>query len=251
MKLGLKLWSTNTDYYYNEALRLYQEGVFDYIELYVVPDTTDTIEKWKQLNIPFTLHAPHFAHNINLSCPQYFEYNQNIYKQVETFRQELNAIYTIVHGGTEGCIDETISQLNIIKPKNILIENKPYKAPLGKRELCRGYNIVEITKIMDKVGCEFCLDIGHAICTANSLGLEPYEYVKTFNQLHPAYYHLSDGYINSDVDMHLNINRGNYDFKKIFNIINCDKYITLETQKNSKENLHAFIQDVIKIRNYV
>ena len=48
-KIGLKLWSTNTDCYYNEAIRLYNDGVFDYIELYVVPDTLDTLQKWKKL----------------------------------------------------------------------------------------------------------------------------------------------------------------------------------------------------------
>ena len=42
-KKGLKLWSVNTDYYYDEAIRLYSEGVFDYIELYVVPDTLEKI----------------------------------------------------------------------------------------------------------------------------------------------------------------------------------------------------------------
>ena len=42
-KIGLKLWSINTDYYYDEAKRLYDEGVFDYIELYVVPDTITAI----------------------------------------------------------------------------------------------------------------------------------------------------------------------------------------------------------------
>ena len=61
-KLGLKLWSINTDYYYDEAIRLYNDGIFDYIELYVVPNSTETIDKWKKINIPFSLHAPHFLH---------------------------------------------------------------------------------------------------------------------------------------------------------------------------------------------
>ena len=49
-KRGLKLWSVNTDYYYNEAIRLYNEGIYDYIELYIVPDTLDTLPKWKRVN---------------------------------------------------------------------------------------------------------------------------------------------------------------------------------------------------------
>ena len=66
-KIGLKLWSINTDYYYDEAIRLYNDGVYDYIELYVVPNMTDTIEKWKKLDIPFIFHCPHFAHGFNLA----------------------------------------------------------------------------------------------------------------------------------------------------------------------------------------
>ena len=46
-KLGLKLWSINTGFYYEEAKKLYAQGIFDYIELYVVPDTLDTLPKWK------------------------------------------------------------------------------------------------------------------------------------------------------------------------------------------------------------
>lgn len=42
-KLGLKLWSTNTDYYLKAAEKLYKEGYFDYIELYVVPNTVSTL----------------------------------------------------------------------------------------------------------------------------------------------------------------------------------------------------------------
>jgi hypothetical protein len=33
LKVGLKLWSTNTDHYLREAKRLYAEGVFDYNEV--------------------------------------------------------------------------------------------------------------------------------------------------------------------------------------------------------------------------
>ena len=72
-KLGLKLWSTNTESYLREAQRLYSLGIYDYIELYVVPNTLDTLENWKKLNIPYVLHAPHFAHGVNLANSEKFE----------------------------------------------------------------------------------------------------------------------------------------------------------------------------------
>ena len=58
-KLGLKLWNINDSCYYREAVNLYKKGVFDYIELYIVPDNLSLIDKWKMLNIPFDIHAPH------------------------------------------------------------------------------------------------------------------------------------------------------------------------------------------------
>ena len=248
MQLGLKLWSTNTDYYYNEAARLYVQGIFDFIELYVVPNTLDTLEKWKKLDIPFTLHAPHFKHKVNLADASCFEYNKKIYEQVEIFRCQLRATHTIVHAGTEGHIEETIRQLNLIKPTNFLIENKPYRAPLGNRELCRGYSVEEIQQVLAGTNCGFCLDISHAACTANSLKKDPYQYIEKFNHLSPVYYHICDGDISSPIDQHLNIGSGNFDFKKIINIIGPNSTLAVETKKSSKENLNDFLDDIMQIK---
>ena len=67
MNIGLKVWSTNLDNYAKEALRLYENGYCSYVELYAVPGTFEkTSANWTSLNIPFTLHCPHFAHGFNL-----------------------------------------------------------------------------------------------------------------------------------------------------------------------------------------
>ena len=249
-KIGLKLWSINTDYYYDEAKGLYEEGVFDYIELYVVPDSLDRIAKWKNIGIPISLHAPHFAHNVNLADAEKFDYNKAIYEEVEVYRQSLNAMFTVVHGGMNGCVTETIRQLNIIKPKNFLIENKPYKVPLpdGNFRYCRGFSIEEIARIVTETNCGFCLDIGHAICSANSQKIPPYEYLKNFYDLKPLSCHLSDNFIDSELDGHLNIGKGNYDMSRILKIIYNIKCLALETKKNSKFDLNDFKEDVKYIK---
>lgn len=253
MNLGLKLWSKNTDFYFEEAKRLFPEGWFNYIELYVVPDTLNTIEKWKTLrtdfNIPFTLHAPHFLNDVNLADKAKADFNYSVFKEVEKFCDELNADYVVVHPGIGGNIEETIRQLKIIKPKKMLIEDKPYIAPLKRDLICRGSKIEEISKVISEVGCGFCLDVGHAICTANSLRINPYKYVEKFNELNPTCYHLSDNFIDSEIDGHMHFGAGNYDLKKIFDIINLSKNIAIETNKNSKENLDDFIEDVKYVIN--
>ena len=207
-KLGLKLWSINTDKYLNEAIKLYDRGIYDYIELYVVPDTLEDLPKWKELKIPFIIHCPHFAHGFNLAKREKAESNKRIFVQVQKYADELNAPYIVVHGGIDGDIRETAIQMTMLNEPRALIENKPYKAPLGNRNLCRGYNKEEIKKIMKEIGCGFCLDIGHAICTANSLNQEPYRFLKDFNSLKPVMYHLSDGEITSDIDKHLHFGDG-------------------------------------------
>ena len=160
----------------------------------------------------------------------------------------MDAEYTVVHAGIEGNINETVRQLKIIRPRDMLIENKPYRTPLGGHWLCRGSTIEEIKFIRDELDCGFCLDIGHAICTANSLKFEPYRFLEEFNRLNPTCYHLSDGEITSNVDMHLHIGEGNYDIKRILEIIDDDKNIAIETKKDSKENLNDFIKDIGGLR---
>lgn len=251
MKLGLKLWSINTDNYFKEAEKLYKQHMFDYIELYVVPNTIDTISKWKNLNIPFTLHAPHFAHGVNLAKKENEKINFKVFEEVKHFLKELNAQYVVVHSGIDGSIEETVRQLKIIKPDKMLIENKPYRALPNKMkgEFCRGAKIEEIEYVINEIGCGFCLDIGHAICTSNTLKINPYQYLKEFNYLSPTCYHISDNEINTEYDAHMHFGQGSFNFKKIFDIIDINKNIAIETIKNSKENLDDFIEDAEYIKN--
>lgn len=253
-KLGLKLWSINTDYYYEEAQRLFSKGVFDYIELYVVPKSLETLPKWKELNIPFIIHAPHFAHGFNLAKKEKEESNLAIYREVKQFADELNAQYIIFHGGIDGDINETARQLAAFNESRALIENKPYVALPNKMggEFCRGYNIDEIKLVKEMANCGFCLDFGHAICAANSLKKEVYNYCREFLQFKPNMFHLTDlNDITSPYDSHLHLGEGMLDFKQIFDIIPDKSYITFETIKNSKEDLNDFIEDMEWLKNFL
>lgn len=251
-KIGLKLWSINTDYYYDEAIRLYNDGIFDYIELYVVPNTTETINKWKKLNIPFIIHCPHFAHGFNMAKVEKKESNLKIYKQVKMFADELSAEYIIFHGGIDGNIEETAKQLANFNETRALIENKPMVALPNKMggEFCRGYNPDEISLIKEVAKCGFCLDFGHAICSANSQGKDVYEYCREFLQFEPSMFHLTDNMnITSPYDSHLHLGTGELNLNKIKSFLPANAIITLETDKVSKDNLNDFIGDSICIRN--
>jgi len=247
-KLGLKLWSINTDYYYEEAKRLYSQGVFDYIELYVVPNTLDTLPKWKEIGIPFTLHAPHFNHGINLADKEKCHYNKNCFEEIFKAADYLQAQYIIFHPGVLGDIHETVRQLKTIHDARMIVENKPpYQIP--SMRLCRGACIDEIKMILSEINVGFCLDIGHAICSANYFQKDPYTYLADLEQLKPVYYHLVDNFIDSSEDRHLNFGLGNYDLDRILNhILNKSNPFLLETNKASTTDLEDFVRDTKYIK---
>jgi sugar phosphate isomerase/epimerase len=251
-KFGLKLWSTNTDYYFEEAKRLYAEGVFSYVELFVVPDSLNTIDKWKTLGIPINLHCPHFLHGFNLAERKKEEFNRVIYEQVKRFADELSSEYIVFHGGIDGNIEETIRQLKAFHEPRALIENKPHKPrPEVDGVRCRGATIEEIKYILDKVSCKFCLDIGHAICSANSQKLDRWKYIEEFNKLAPKAYHLTDNFEDQEYDQHLHIGDGNFNMKRILSFIKKNSKITVETKKNNERNLSDFEMDVGVLHKYM
>ena len=267
-KKGLKLWSVNTDFYYDEAIKLYDEEMYDYIELYVVPESLDTLKKWQKLKIPFIIHNAHFAQGFNLAKQEKSDRNREIYEQTKQFADKLNAQYIIFHGGIDGDIRETAIQLALFNEPRALIENKPFVALPNRMggEFCRGYNIEEIKTVMNTAGCGFCLDFGHAICAANSLFDKTphpnpllqetreqflYNYCEQFLKLKPNMFHLTDlNDINSPYDSHLHLGTGQLDFRKIFDMIPDKSYVTFETVKNSKENLNDFIEDMEWLNNF-
>lgn len=253
-KLGLKLWSVNTDAYYEEAIRLYQQGIYDYIELYVVPGTLAHLPKWQDLQIPFIIHAPHFAHGFNLAKAEKKDSNRQIFDEVKKFADALNAKYIIIHGGIDGNIEETARQLAALQEPRALIENKPYIALPNRMggNFCRGYNPAEIKLVKDVAGCGFCLDFGHAICAANSLTKEVYAYIEDFFALQPDMYHLTDVKdITSPYDAHPHLGEGQLDLKRILHLIPAGKNITVETDKNSKTSLDDFKKDMQCLKSLI
>lgn len=249
-KYGLKLWSVNTDAYKKEAKRLYKEGLYDFIELYAVPETAQTLKNWQELDIPFIIHAPHYAHGMNLANPDCFENNMKLVKETMLFADSLNAEYIVFHPGVGGKITETARQVNLINDSRILIENKPYKAiPQMSADFCTGSRPQEIRTIMELTKAGFCLDIGHAIAAANSFELDFIEFIHEFTELKPTLYHFSDTDINAEIDSHLNFGAGNLNLEQILRLLPENALITIETNKKSKYNLDDFNQDVYYLNN--
>ncbi|OGJ87074.1 MAG: hypothetical protein A2268_15305 [Candidatus Raymondbacteria bacterium RifOxyA12_full_50_37] len=253
MLLGLKV-GTNNDYYSDEIDRLYGEEAFDYIELFIVPGTFDRfVHLWKQKKIPYIFHGPHSLAGMNLSKVEHEANNHEKMREVDHFQRELNPQYTIFHAGLDGTLDEAIRQLKVFKSQypelfaSALVENKP-KIGLHK-EQCVGYSQEQIAQIMTQVGVGFCLDFGHAFAAAASLKKDEKAFVSDFMTLNPSMFHVSDSYSGKEMDSHLHLGLGNLDLTWILSLIPQAGLVTLETLKDTKDNLDDFVTDVRYVRN--
>ena len=163
LSFGLKLWSNN-DHYVNEAIRLFEKGIYQYIELYMLPGTEKKmVEMWRGLDIPYIVHAPHFLAGLNLAKREQKETNFRLLEETRRFADELSAENIIVHPGIGGDIKETAIQIKEINEPRLLVENKPYFAIIDDL-ICNGTTPEEIEFILKEAGIGFCLDIGHAFC---------------------------------------------------------------------------------------
>ena len=246
INIGLKLWSTNSNYI-EEAKRLHNSGVYSYIELYVIPNSLDNVSMWENLNIPFIIHASHFKDGVNLAKKECKTKNMAAAKEAIEFANILNAKHIIFHPGIAGDIKETVVQLNEINDKRILIENKPYFIEMDS-SICNGATIEEIDYVLKNTSASFCLDLGHAICAANAIKVDAMEYIKSFLKFNPKMFHLVDNKYDSVYDKHYHFGQGNYPIKKIIDLLPKECLITLETYKDSNENLEDFLADAKKIK---
>ena len=244
MKLGLKLWSVNTDAYLREAVRLYARKVFDYLEIYFVPGSEVTAAEWRATGIPCIVHAPHSRHGVNLAATDHEAYNRETFAAVLEFADALSAPDIIVHGGVLGSTAEIVRQLKLIDDPRILIENKPY-LPIDRSNVkLAGSTPEEIAVIIAGTNCGFCLDIGHMVASANAHKADWRDYFKAFLALKPKIFHLSDLQSDSDIDQHLHFGRGTLPIRGVLSQLPSTAEISIETARDSKNNLDDFERDV-------
>jgi deoxyribonuclease-4 len=243
MKFGLKLWSTNTDLIH-QAVKLIDEKIFDYIELFVVPDTL--ISPFL-IDVPYVIHIPHHKFGVNIGESNIKKYNLEKINESISWADELEARYLILHAG-HGSMDDATELLNEITDVRLIIENMPKVGLDG--EMMIGYSPEQITKLIDVNDFGSCLDFGHAIKAAVSLNLDYKEFVKGFLRCKPRVFHISDGGLGIEKDEHLNIGEGQYDFEYLIKSIEkkTNGIITLETPRNDHKSLNEDVRNIDKLK---
>lgn len=261
LKLGLKLWSVNTDAYLREARRLYAEGVFDYLELYVVPGSLETLPIWEKLrndlNLTFVIHAPHSLHGVNLADAANSAANAKAFDEVKRFADMLGAGKIIVHGGfcpedgdPSAALAQLIAQLKPLADDRFLVENKPYLPINNLPRRLVGSTPDEIRSAIAAVKCGFCLDIGHAVASANAHAADWRTWLADFLSLRPAMFHLSDIHVDSKIDQHLHFGTGTLSLAEVVSMLPRDANVSIETKRDSADNLNDFAKDAECLRRF-
>jgi len=246
-KTGLKLYSTNTSSI-PEARKLYEQGYFDYIELYIVPGSyAENFRKWKDLGVKYMIHAPHSFHDVNLAQAAKRETNLLHFVETQRFADTLNSGIIIVHGGNNGAIDETIAQIKMLDDSRIALENKPRMGLHG--ELCVCWSPDEFRIAADAgVLSGTALDFGHAIYAARSSGREAMDMIREFMSFEPKIFHLSDGDSASEKDLHYNLGDGDFNISELISFVPEDGLLTLETPRAGAEGLNDFVRDAAYLK---
>lgn len=250
IKFGLKLWSKNKNFI-SEAKDLIANGVFQYVELMVMPgDDTSLFEEAK---IPYILHIPHDEFGFNIGEKESWEKSLKILQESIKLADRVSAKYMILHPGF-GEIQAAKKFLENVNDERIIIENMP-AVGINNGEIIEkmiGYNPDQIKELMDR-RFGFCIDFEHASKAAMNLGKDPKEFIKKFMALKPKVFHVCDGVYQPGPDQHLNIGEGEYDFNFFLDCAkgNDSRFITLETPKENYESLEQDLENLKKLKSYL
>jgi len=212
-KYGIKIYSTNKQWF-SEVVDLIIRGKADFVEIYLVPDSFELsdFDIFKKNNIQVALHAPHTTHDFDV-----FSLNE---KSLQVWQEQvlktadyLQSQFIITHTGTGK--DENIFREESlkIKDKRVLMENMPYKGFIDLGGVfCFGYSKEQLMFIKN-LGFDFCFDFCHAVASACSQKISPYDFIgECIDELRPRYFHLAGGNTEDDTDKHLDLWEGSFDY---------------------------------------
>lgn len=243
---GLKLWSTNTDLI-DSAIKLIDEKVFDYIELFVVPGSQ--ISPF-MIDVPYIIHIPHCKFGVNIGDVGKKEYNLQKINESIIWADKLDAKYLILHAGA-GSMRQSLDVLCNVRDNRLLIENMPKVGLNGEKMI--GYSFDQIRESIRNSDRGLCLDFGHAAKAAIGLEVDYKEFIKGLLRFEPKVFHISDGMLNGEKDEHLKIGEGEYDFWYLLRCVrkSSSKLVTIETPRTSQHSLQEDVQNVGILKNII
>jgi deoxyribonuclease-4 len=245
IRYGLKL-RTNEARLVNDGIKLIEDQVFGYIELLINPQHPD-ITPFSQFDVEYVVHITHENYGVDIGNPEREVFTLQMLDYGLHCADDLGAKIVIIHAGT-GSVENAKNILSKQGDSRIVIENTPKVGLNG--ETCLGYNS-EAMRILTNKRLGICLDFGHAIKASLSLKRDYKEVISEFLELKPKLFHISDGKFDKEIDEHLNIEEGEYDFGFINEVIKKSeqKYITLETPRDLQNSLNEDLENLKKLKD--
>ena len=245
IRLGLKIWSPNVELA-KPARELHDRGELDYIELFCYPDSFEaTFRVWQGTGLPFVIHAPHSMTGLNFAKAEMRVRNSQLAQESFRMADALHAEYVIFHPGADGDPKETVEQASALRDPRMLMENKPF-AGLGGGT-CHGSTPEELEYIIQGIGCGFCLDFGHAMAAALSHRREPLEFIRQFNSMGPAMFHMTDGDEDSELDRHDPFGQGSFPLADFLALVPDGAMVTDEAKRKG-DGLGEYLSDRSHVR---
>jgi len=168
---------------------------------------------FKKNNIQVALHTPHTNHSFdvfNLNKKNLSIWHDQVLKAADY----LNSQFIVTHTGVGESKEIFQKESQKLKDPRVLMENMPYRGfiDLGG-VICFGYSKDQLEFIHRECGFDFCFDVCHAVASAASQKIDVYEFISDcIGTLKPSYFHLASGNVDEEIDRHLNIWDGNFDF---------------------------------------
>jgi len=234
MKIGLKVWTPE------QAVEMIEKCRPDFIETMAIE--SETYNKLKNYDIPFTIHMEHMKFGVNLADPNKKDRNKLAMGFAIDTADMLDAKTIVVHLGfldNKNCnLDVAMEFLNGFDDKRIVFENMPYYPLVGvkKTELCS--NLTDIRKAIENTNKGFCLDFGHAAAGAYGLGIDYMKMVRDLMKLKPRYFHFHDSLIKVTTDKHLHLGGGELDIQAFKSMLPKDAWVALETPMDIKGRIN-------------
>lgn len=242
MKIGLKLYPDKM-----HIIEKFRE-LFDYFEMLVTPELDLNI--LKNLSTEITLHAAHLIFGFNMADPAKTEHNHKLLSKAVEAADIVDAKWIVVHPGWDVGAGSEKTILDFLKDnfdKRFIFENVPIRAdPKENKYLFSTPDTM--ARLLKIFNAKMLLDFSHAIVTANTLGLDPYQVIKDFEKLNPRSYHISGEEMYADNDNHKNLFDVSNDFR-FLKWIDHTKYITLETDHTTYEDKEAHLKNIEIIRS--
>jgi len=220
MKVGIKIFPNRIKKIPEYA------AIADYIEVMAAPNLNP--QNLKNFSIPITIHAQHNQFGVNIADKSIVKLNLKAVEKAKKAADIVDSDIIILHPGkleNKNCsFDNAVNFFNKLKDPRIIIENLS-----DKNNICKSPE--ELLSFQQKTGCDFCLDFAHVVVAAFHLKKDYKEIVKQFVKLNPFYFHISDGFVNTGKDRHLNLGEGDYDLKFFRQFIG-NKRVSLETKSS-------------------